>query len=61
MSWGWGRAGSGFLALAGCALGVIGCRRAAHNQGHNQNEPEPKEFLLHIDLLQPAGLPARPE
>ena len=56
-----GCAGNGFLGLAGRGLGVISYRRAGQDQGHHQNEPAQREFLLHIDLFKPAALPARPE
>ena len=55
---GWGRAGNGFLGLAGRGLGVISQRPAGQDQGHHQNEPGQREFLLHIFLFQPAALPA---
>ena len=60
-SWGWGRAGDGFLGLTDLGLGVISYRGAGQDQGPHQNETAQRKFLLHIDLLQPAALPARPE
>ena len=56
---GWGRAGNGFLGLTDLDLGVISYRRAGQDQGPHQKEPAQRKFLLHIDLSQPAALPAR--